>query len=249
MFDWKLGKSIAALNPRAAVQPSTVIKEGMTLEEVRVAMLRLMAQESINHHHMGQLFNYVVDSKLAEKAGYSNAPEYFAEHLADVSRSALMMYGAVAAGFSEEVASRFGVTCLYLVLTYTEAADMMLDHDAPGGTVIEVPGENGAVEPKLFSACSVDELRKAIQRKRKPSSSKPLPAADVALADAYREAVTARFTKGDGVRVQVRNNKGKAVVDFKNIPLSQVAKLSEALAGSAPAGRLVQPSEKALPTA
>jgi hypothetical protein len=230
-------------------QATGVVQEGMTLEQVRVAILQFLAQESINRHRIGQLYNYVVDAKLAEKAGYDNAQAYFSQHISDLSPTTLKTYGMVADAFTEEIGGRFGVTCLSLLLTYTEAADIPLTHEAPGGTVIEVPGDNGAVQSKLFSACSVDELRKAIQRKRKPTSSKPLPDADVVLADQYREAVTGRFAKGDGVRVQIRNHKGRAVVDFKNIPLLQVAKLSEALAGSLPAGRSGPPEDKALPTA
>ncbi len=42
-----------------------------------------------------------------------------------------------------------------------------------------------------------------------------------------------RFPKGKGTRVKVllRNEKGKAVLDFKGIPLERVGELVEALAG------------------
>jgi hypothetical protein len=106
---------------------------------------------------------------------------------------------------------------------------MQVDHEEPGNTVIEVPGENGAVTNKSFSACSVGDMRKALQRKRKPTSSKPLPAEDLALADQVRNAVTGRFEKKDAVRVQVRNHKGTAVADFRGIPLGKLGKLVEAL--------------------
>jgi hypothetical protein len=223
------------------------VSEEMTLEQVRVAMLQLLAEESINHHRMGQLYNYAVDRKLAEGAGYKDARDYFTQNLRDVSRAALTMYGAVAQSFTEEIARRFGVTCLSLLLTYKEVADMQVDHDKPGGTVIEVPGKNGQVTPKPFAACSVDEMRKAIQRKRKPTSSKPLPAEDVALADQLGNAVTSRFAQGDAVRVQLRNQKGTSVVDFKGIPLAQVAKLAEALLAQSPSVRV--PEVKAPPSA
>jgi hypothetical protein len=75
----------------------------------------------------------------------------------------------VASAFSEELCSRFGVTCLGLLLTYEDAADLEVNHEEPGGTVIEVPGETGEVTSQPFSACSVEQLRKAIQRKRKPT--------------------------------------------------------------------------------
>jgi hypothetical protein len=148
---------------------------------------------------MEQLYNYVVAKKLAEKADYKDAKAWFSEHLVDLSQSALTMYGAVADGFSEQVARRFGVTCLYLLLPYGEAADLEVNHEEPGPTLIEVPNELGHVATKPFSQCGVEELRRALQRKRKPASSKPLPPEAVLLADQYREAVTSRFPKGTRV--------------------------------------------------
>lgn len=206
----------------------------MTLEQARTEMLQLLAEESLNHHRLGQLVNSIVDNKLAENAGFKNAVDFFRKHLCDVSPATLFMYGAVAAAFSADVARRFGVTCLSLLLTYKEAADIEVNHDAPGDTLIEVPAENGAVTPKRFGDCTVDEMRKALQRKRKPASSKPLPAEDLALVDQVRESVVGRFTQADAVRVQVRNSKGKAVVDFKGIPLAQLPKLVEALLATPP---------------
>jgi hypothetical protein len=60
----------------------------------------------------------------------------------------------------------------------------------------------------------------------------------VALAEQYREAVTSRFTKGVSVKVLVRNQKGKAVLDFKGIPVEQVIQLVEALGGMPSVKRL-----------
>jgi hypothetical protein len=177
-----------------------------------------------------------VEKKLAEKAGHKDAREYLSKHLADLSQAALTMYGAVAAEFSETVARRFGVTCLSLLLTYKEAADLELNPEEPGATPIEVPDENGHVSTQPFSGCSVEEMRRALRRKRKPASSKPLPPEKVALAEQYSEAVAVRFPKGKGTRIQVlvRNQKGKAVMDFKGIPLEQVNQLGEALTGQLP---------------
>jgi hypothetical protein len=36
------------------------VQEGMTLEQVRRAMIDLMKEENTNHYRMGQLYNYVV---------------------------------------------------------------------------------------------------------------------------------------------------------------------------------------------
>ncbi|WP_224242407.1 hypothetical protein [Hyalangium gracile] len=152
-----------------------------------------------------------------------------------MSQASLTTTGPVATNFSEEVARRFGVTCLYLLLIYKEAADLQVNHEEPGPTIIEVPGANGSVKSKTFGECSVDEMRKAIQRKRKPASSKPLPEEDLMLATQLEEAVTSRFSKGDNVRVSVRNEKDKAVMTFDGIPLEQVLKLAEALMAPLPA--------------
>jgi hypothetical protein len=215
-----------------------VVHEGMTLEQVHATMLQLLAEENTHHHRLGQLYNYVVARRLAESAGYKDARDYFSQHLRDLSQATLNTYGAVANAFSEELGNRFGVTRLALLLTYEEAADLGVNHAEPGGTIIEVPGENWEVTPKPFSACSVEELRRAIQRKRKPSSSKPLPPSDLALVDLYQQTVASRFSNGEGVRVQLRNHKGKAVLDFKGVPLAQVAKLAEALMGPLPPASL-----------
>jgi hypothetical protein len=223
---------------------TTAVTEGMTLEQVRAAMLQLMREENVNQHRMGQLYNYVVEKKLAEKAGYKDAKDYFSQHLADLSQSALSMYGAVATEFSEPVARRFGVTCLYLLLTYKEAADIEVNHEDPGGTLIEVPDDKGLVTSKPFGDCSVDHMRRALQRKRKPASSKPLPPEAEALAEQYSEAVTGRFPKGARVKVLVRNQKGKAVLDFKGIPVEQVNQLVEALSGQLPPVREVRLLDK-----
>jgi hypothetical protein len=212
----------------------SVVPEGMTLEQVRVAMQGLMAQESINQHHMGQLYNHVVKNKLAEQAGHKSALEWFSKHLVDLSQTSLTIYGAVAEAFSEEVSRRFGVTCLLLLLRYEKAADMEADRQEPGNTLIEVTGDNGQVASKPFSQCSVEEMRRALQGKRKPSSSKPLPPGAVERGEQYHAAVKALFPKVTTVEVQVRNIKGRAVVDFKGIPLEQVNRLTEVLTGELP---------------
>jgi len=212
------------------------IPEDATLDQLGKELLHLMAQGHINHHRMGKIYNHIVKKKMAEKAGYADARDYLSKNLANLSQTALTLYGTVAENFSESQAQRFGVTCLYLLLTYKEAADLNVNLEEPGPTPIEVPDEKGHVTPKPFSECSVDELRRAIRRKRKPSSSKPLPPEAEAQAEQFTEAVESRFPKGKGtlVTVALRNQKGQAVLDFKGIPLGQVGKLVEALAGQLP---------------
>jgi hypothetical protein len=145
----------------------------------------------------------------------------------------------VAQAFSAPVARRFGVTCLYLLLTYKEAADIEVNHEDPDGALIEVPDDKEHVATKPFGECSVEQMRRALQRKRKPASSKPLPPEVETLADQYREAVTGRLPRGTRVKVLLRNEKSKAVLDFKGIPVEQVSQLALALTGELPPVREV----------
>jgi hypothetical protein len=216
-----------------------IFTAAMTLEQVRVAFHALLAQESANHHEMGRLYNHVVDHKLADNTPYKNALGFFAANFKDLSRATLGSYGAVARNFTAEVCTQFGVSRLSLLLTYKELTGMQINHDEPGGTFIAVPDEHGVVAHKLFSECGVAELRKALQAKRKPTSSAPLPQEALALVEQYRTAVTGRFSTQTPVRVSVRNLNGEAVISFKDIPLSKVDALTEALIDGVPALREV----------
>ncbi|MBN1207411.1 MAG: hypothetical protein JXB05_21215 [Myxococcaceae bacterium] len=62
-----------------------------------------------------------------------------------------------------------------LLLTYKEAADIEVNHAEPGELLIEVPEANGQVTALPFGKCSVEQMRRALQRKRKPASTRPLP--------------------------------------------------------------------------
>jgi hypothetical protein len=235
MFDLFKFKEVARAIPEST-SAHRAIPEGTPLEQLGSELLELHAQESSNHHRMGLIYNHIVDKKLAEAAGYKDAKEYFSKKLADLPQPSLSRYGAVARVFSEPVARRFGVTCLHLLLNYKEAVDLKVNPEEPGPTPIEVPDEKGVVSTLPFSQCSVEQLRRAIQRKRKPSSTKPLPPEKVELAEQYSEAVALRFPKGKGavVKVAVRNQKGQAVLDFKGIPVEQVLRLAEALTSELP---------------
>lgn len=118
------------------------------------------------------------------------------------------------------------------LLSYAEARKLELDTTEPGGTFILVPDESGAVKPKLFSSCTVEELRSAVHHVRGEASNQPIPDDQRELVDQYREAVLGRFPQGSPVRVQLRVHKGEPVVHFQYIPVSQVATLTEALLDS-----------------
>jgi hypothetical protein len=86
----------------------------------------------------------------------------------------------------------------------------------------------------------VEQMRRALQHKRKPGSTKPLPPEAEVLAGQYREAVTGCFPKGVRAKVLMRNEQGKAVLDFKGIPLEQVNQFGAVLTGELPPVREVK---------
>jgi len=203
--------------------------QGLTRDQALDMMRELFAQANLNYFHVGLLYIYVVESDLLKGTEYKTALDFFCDNIQEVSRSALSTYGAVARDFSQEVCARFGITRLQLLITYKKAAKIELNHDEPGSTFILVPGENGDPVPKLFANCSVEELRKALAHLRSPTESKPISEEDRARYDQYRKGVTGRFPKGSPVRVLMRNSEGKGFITFKDIPLSEVDKLVEAL--------------------
>ncbi len=83
-----------------------------------------------------------------------------------------------------------------------------MNNEELGGALIEVPAKNGEVTQKPFSACRVEEMRRALRLKRKPASSKPVPAEYVAQAEKYRAALKGQFSQGSDVNLKVRNEKG-----------------------------------------
>jgi hypothetical protein len=203
--------------------------QGLTEPQVLVTMRQLLTEETLNHYRMGQLYNYTQDSKMLDGKKYESAVDYFSEKIPELSRTSLLTYGAVARAFNEAACARFGTTRLSLLLTYKKAANIQLNHSDPGGTFIQVPDKKGVVKPKLFSDCSVAELRKALALLRESEPSTPFPAEQVALVDRYRAAVTGRFPQGTPIRVQLRDHDGEVVVDFKGIPVAKVDLLTEAL--------------------
>ena len=172
--------------------------QGLDREQSLEKMRQLAAEETRSQVLMGLLYNYLVDSKLLKGSQYKSALDFICSNIQQISRSSLLLYSAVARAFTQEVCSRFGVYRLSALLTYKEAAKIELNTAEPGGTFILVPDEKGVVKPKLFSACTVEELRSAVQHVRQQASNHPIPAEQRELVDQYREAVVRRFPRGRG---------------------------------------------------
>ena len=220
-------------------EQNTIQSLSMSLDEVRITIRQILAQETINQHRIGELYNYVVAHNLAKGAGYDNALDYFADHVQELPRSSLMRYSTVAKDFTAEVCAQYGITCLSQLLTYEEAAKIKVNKGEPGLTEIEVPDENGTVEKKAFASCTTEDMRKAILRKRKPASSEPIPEDQAALIQKYRSKLAHHFGTQTRVAVVARNHKGKVLLSLKDIPLEQMEKLTEALLDSLGVTRLV----------
>lgn len=98
--------------------------------------------------------------------------------------------------------------------------------------LVEVPDDTGAVNTKFFGECTVADLRKALQRLRKPTSSKPLPGDTLARVEKCRNAWAAYFPEKADIRLEVTNRKGKAMLSLKGVSLEQMEQLTALLVPS-----------------
>ncbi len=220
----------AILNPRLNGS-----LEGMTIEEVPSTIRQILGQSEINFYQIGLIYNYVVTHNLAEDAGYKDAPDFFAKELKELSRATLAAYGAVAREFSQEVCVQYGISRLGLLLTYEEATGKKADRNDPGLFPITVVDKDGATQEKSFANCSVVELRKALQRLRRPTSNMPIPKEDAERIKRYRDSLARKFTdKSSRIQLTARNQKGTILGTLRDFPLAEVDKVIEALMDAVP---------------
>jgi len=201
----------------------------LTLDQVRDSILKHLEQGNVGHYRIGQLYNYTVDTRLAEKNGYDSAQLFFNQQIKALSQATLTRYGAVAREFTEAACAKYGVTNLSTLRTYVTVAKLQLTRDDPGSTPIDVPQkEGGAPVRKSFSECSLEELRMAVKHKRTPSQETQ-PASDTARVELMRESLSRHFAKGARVQLKTSSNRGKTVVTIQGVPLEDMERLMEAL--------------------
>ncbi len=231
-----------AATPEAATpKTATPNEQAAALEQLQALcaqMRQLLAAGNVNCHRIGALYNIAVKEKLAEKAKCRTASAYFSKNIKALSKATLVMYGIVAKEFNEETCAQYGVTALSLLLTYAEASKTEVDANDPSTVVIAVPDPNGVVDEKFFGECTVADLRKALQRLRKPTSSAPLPADTLARVEQCRTVWMGYFPEKAGVELVASNRKGKAVISMKGIPLEQWEQLTALLGNSLQAARI-----------
>ncbi|WP_309892658.1 hypothetical protein [Archangium sp.] len=201
----------------------------LTLEQVRDSILDHLEQGNAGHYRIGQLYNYTVDTRLAEKNGYDSAQLFFSQEIQALSQATLTRYGAVAREFTEEACTKYGVINLTTLRTYANAAEFELTSDDPGSTPIDVPQKDGgALMRKSFSDCSLEELRLAVKHKRAPSQKAP-PASEMARIELMRESLSRHFAKGARVQLKTNSSRGKTLVTIQGVPLADMERLMEAL--------------------
>jgi hypothetical protein len=204
--------------------------DGMKIDEVPGLVRQILGQIEINFFLLGLIYNYVVTHALAEDAGYKDAPDFFAKEVKDLSRSTLAAYGAVAREFSQEQGVQYGVSRLTLLLTYEEASGQKADRNDPGLFPITVGEKDGKPQEKSFASCTVADLRAALQRLRRPTSSAPIPETDMAVLKDYRTSVANKFSdKKNHIQISARNDKGTTLMTVQDIPLTEVPTFIAAL--------------------
>jgi hypothetical protein len=200
----------------------------LTLEQVRESILGHVAQGNAGHHGIGKLYNYAVENKLAEKEGFESARQFFSQHVKALSQAMLSRCGTVAREFTEQACRAYGVTNLSALLTYAGEVDLRPDGNDPGPTPIDVPQEGGGVVRKLFADCTVEELKRATKRLRKPTRA-TIPTPDATRVQFMRDALARHFSQGGNVRFNARYQRGKTLLSLQNVPLEEVERLAEAL--------------------
>lgn len=209
------------------VSPRT-IDTNMSLDEISITINNLVQQGGTTAHQIGTLYNQVVNRKLAELAGYKSAQEFFNLKVEALSQSTLSTYGTVARNFAEALCTNFGVYHLRALLRYVEASGVEIDTGNPGPTPIDVPGDDGTVVAKPFAECSVDEVDRAT-RAKKAGVSVRVPVPDAARLLFLEDSLFQHFKGVAEVRFTARSEGGKTLLNLQDVPLSEVARLIQAL--------------------
>jgi hypothetical protein len=152
------------------------------------AILDLITRGEDEHWQIGWHFNRIVDEGLATKSGFKSAREYFDQYVRAVPKSTLMLYGAIARTFSEDVSKKYGVRSLRALMTYEHLTDAKLPKGDPGSVPIAVPQQGGSTQDKRFEDCTANELEAAIHYAQLPTDE-PVPEKFEDVLDKVRKAL------------------------------------------------------------
>ncbi|WP_224242957.1 hypothetical protein [Hyalangium gracile] len=201
----------------------------MSLQQNLEVLRNLAAQQNLNHFRIGQIYNHIVDNKLAEKEAKKSSQQWFSENVKTLSQAVLSTCGAVARAFTETTCERYGVNNLSSLLAYAKACNFKPSADEPGPTPIAVPQKDGSVVEKPFSECTVEELKLATKSKRTPLPVPPSELEQIRI-QTLRESVAKYFSEASSrTRVNSRVYMGTAYVTLQDVPVLELEKLAEAL--------------------
>jgi hypothetical protein len=190
---------------------------------------------------IGLLYNEVVEKRLAVIAGYKDTRDYFTQKVKRLSQPTLSVYGRVAKLFTEAACMQHGPFKLNALAAYAEVAALSLPAD-PSGVVIAVPQDDGKVQEKPFTECSVDEVTRATKAKRAVPKS-PVPVADQARLLFLADSIVTQFVGVAPVRMTSRSPGGKTIISLQDVPLAELPRLVAALQ----AGMTTEPSMRLQP--
>jgi hypothetical protein len=155
--------------------PGTSLWE-MTLDQLRDAIVQCLLQGTAGHYRIGKLYRHIVYYRRAVNEGYPTTREYFRRHVRVLSHASLVMFGAVARRFNQEVCEKYGMASLGALLDYERLGPISMDWREPGTTPIEIPRRGGLMLTKPFADCTLDDLRQAVQARRAARRNSAVPA-------------------------------------------------------------------------
>lgn len=200
----------------------------LTLEQVRDSISGYLAQGNAGYFQIGRLYNHTVNNKLAEKNGYASAQQFFRQEFKDLSQATLTRWGAVARQFSEDACRKHGGMKLSVLGAYVQEFGIQLPANEPGGFPLDVPREGGRLERKSFAECSLEEVRRAVKHKRKPTGV-TAPESDVARVEFLRSSLSRHFAQGARVQLKTSVQGGKTLLTIQGVPLENMERLLDAL--------------------
>ena len=192
------------------------------LEKEQVNILKSYGQSQAECWTIGKSYNRIVDEKLAERSGFRTARHYFAAKLAVIRQSTLGAYGRVARAFSQNIAVRYGMSKLYLLLIWCKLRRVDAIEADPGSMVIEVPREDGTTRPKPFAQVSAEELRQAIKHSRGTGTTPDFPELDRRILEGIAREIESHRRDDFQVRFKAYAHNGKAHFSLENVCLLHV---------------------------
>jgi hypothetical protein len=198
----------------------------LTFEAAVEQIHALLRDEGAAQWKIGQLYNYIIDNKLAEQNGYRYAREFFAHEFNEVGRSSLVNYGAVAGAFTEVAAQTYGIAKLVKLLTYLKLMKQGLIEGDPGEFVVNILQLDGSTVSKRFADCTREDLAAAIRALRLAPS---LPGADSKLLEQLQQALMDKLGEESNATIKGTWNGSETELSLTHVPLSQLRAVLDAL--------------------